>query len=440
MQPLIRRAMGSSFLRHNVVFFTGSTLVSFLNYLYYPVLGRLMSPADFGEVQTITSFFLQAAVFLSVLALTTIRVLKKYEGRPEREDVVSEIEWLAVLTGLVLFGLMLVFAGPLQQFFRFTSVVPFILLALTFLAGIPLAFSNSYLQGHHRFAALSRSNVAGAASKLVLSAGLVLAGLQAVGAILGLFLSQLINLGYTHWQAAKVGRPNLTFAWRLPRLGLIRPELQFAGLILITSLSINTLLSLDIIAVKHYFDPRTAGLYAAIATVARIIFFLTGPLAAVLVASVRLDDPAHNRALLKRSLGLVAGLGGSALVFFALFPYFTVRLLMGPSYTHFSYLLPPLSLAIFLLSLSNLFIYYHVMLRGLRIAVAAATGLITMVIMLMLHHKTVADVVTTMLAGSFLLFILIIIVVNLKRRGGTHHRGPAIDKSDHALLQRARQP
>jgi hypothetical protein len=102
-------------------------------------------------------------------------------------------------------------------------------------------------------------------------------------------------------------------------------------------------------------------------------------------------------------------------------------------------LLPALSFAVFMLSLSNLFIYYHVMLRGLRVAVAAAAGLITMVIMLMLHHKTVADVVNTMVVGSFILFILITIVVNLKRRGGIDHLGPDTDKPDRALLQRARQ-
>ncbi len=53
------------FLRHNAIFWSASLFVSFLNYLYYPVLGRLLDPTSFGETQTIISIFTQVDRFLS---------------------------------------------------------------------------------------------------------------------------------------------------------------------------------------------------------------------------------------------------------------------------------------------------------------------------------------------------------------------------------------
>jgi O-antigen/teichoic acid export membrane protein len=63
------------FLKNNAVFWITSLIVSFVNYLYYPILGRLMRPADFGETQTIISIFTQTAVFFQVIGLISIGII-----------------------------------------------------------------------------------------------------------------------------------------------------------------------------------------------------------------------------------------------------------------------------------------------------------------------------------------------------------------------------
>jgi O-antigen/teichoic acid export membrane protein len=374
------------------------------------VVSRLLAPAEFGEVQAIISFFLQAGVFLQVLGLVTIGVIKRYEHGPQRAEIIAEIERLALMIGLVMFGLVVVMSRPLQVFLNFSSLVPFLLLALSVLIGIPLAFSNSYLQGHQRFGWLARSNMLAAGSKLVLSVGLLLVGLRAAGAVLGVVLSQVVALGYSLWRARQLGRPALQWRVGRPRVALIRPELRYAGLVLVTSLCVNVLLSVDIIAVKHYFDPAQAGLYAGIATVARIIFFLTGPLSAVLIASVALGQPVQNRQLLLRSAGLTTLLGGGALAVFALAPTLIVRLLIGAKYLTYANLLPPLSLAIFLLSLANLLVYYYVALRRYAVAGIALLSLVGTSVLLGVQHQSLAAVVNSLLEGSFGLLMLVMLL------------------------------
>lgn len=408
MMRVIHQIWGSQFLRQNAIFVVGSGLVSFMNYLYYPVLGRLLTPADFGEVQAIISFFLQTSVFLSVLSLVTIGVVKRYEDPAERAAVLGELERLAWGIGLGGFIVVVALSPMLQDFLNFNSLVPFLLLALSVLLGIPASFSNAYIQAHRRFGWLSGANLLGAASKLVFSVALVLVGLRAAGAVGGVVLSQALSMLVALALAWRLGRrlPPLTIA--RPNLTLVRPELRYAGLVLVTSLAINILLSSDIIVAKHVFDPHEAGLYAGIATVARIIFFLTGPLAAVLIASVKLDDPAHNRALLLRSGVLLTGLGGTALAAFALWPAQIVGLLIGTEYQVYANILPLLALALFILSLANLLTYYYVALRRPGVMVAALVATPIAIGIMALHHATPADLVMSLLISSVILTTLMV--------------------------------
>jgi len=48
MKPQLKRLKQNTFVRHNAISFVGSVSVAALSYLYYPVLGRLLHPAQFG--------------------------------------------------------------------------------------------------------------------------------------------------------------------------------------------------------------------------------------------------------------------------------------------------------------------------------------------------------------------------------------------------------
>jgi hypothetical protein len=61
-----------------------------------------------------------------------------------------------------------------------------------------------------------------------------------------------------------------------------------------------------------------------------------------------------------------------------------------------------------------LLVFYYVMQRASRISVAAALGLISMVILLMLNHETIPQVVNALLEGSILSLILITVAAKLK--------------------------
>jgi len=261
-------------------------------------------------------------------------------------------------------------------------------------------FRNAYLRGRQAFGLVSLLGVLAAGSDLVLAVLFVLLHWRTTGVMLGLVLAQFLTFLYGAWLARRGGFSG----WRrdallrLPDMRLITPELRYALVVLVCSLTITALYSIDTIVVKHWFDARTAGLYAGIATVGRIIFFITGSIAQVLLSSVRMNQPAaHNRQALAKSLVLLIGIGGAVLLAFSLLPRVIVELLMGHRFLVYASLLPRLSLVIFLVSVINLFVLYHLALRRYAVAGLAVCGAVAAAGFLAVNHQTPFAVVNDLL-------------------------------------------
>jgi O-antigen/teichoic acid export membrane protein len=403
MQRYLSIYRSNPFVKNNLVFFLGSVAVGALNYLYYPVIGRLMDPSAFGEVQTLISLFLQLAIFLNVLSLVAVNLIAN--GKDDRaQAIVSELQLAALWVSVGTLVVTILVSAQLQSALHFSSPWPFILLAVALIAAVPFTFQTAYLRGRERFGATSFANLLVAGGKIVFSIGLVIAGFGAAGAIGGLIAAQVVALGYAVTQATngRVGKlaHSLRKHW-WPDIPLIMGELKYVGFALVGSLAVMLLLSLDVIVVKYFFDAHTAGLYAGIATVARIIFFLTASIAQVLLPAVKLHQAAHeNRKLLVKSLFILSALSLPVLAVCTIRPEFVMHLLMGAQYTVFSSLLTPLAWAIFFVSIANLLVSYCLALRQYVPAVLAMIGTIVTYGVMFFRHDSLADIVTVLLWGG----------------------------------------
>jgi O-antigen/teichoic acid export membrane protein len=393
----------NSFLRHNAVYFAGSVAVGFLNYLYYPVLGRLMAPGGFGEAQVLAVLLAQVTIFLNVFGLITINIVANYHDGIQRNQTILALERLALLLSGICLAVSVLGGGWLRHFFNFDSAQPFAILMLAVVVTVPLTFRLSFLRGQQRFAAASLVSVVGSAADLVFAALFVWMGFGAAGAMWGLVVGQLAAYATG---AALTRRYGLKGAMHTIRTGknsarLALPEARYAGLVLMCSLGMTALYSIDSVIVKHYFDARTAGLYAGIATIARIIFFLTASVAQVLLPSVKLSQSTRQHIqILAKSFALLICIGGSAQLLILAAPRLVVHALMGRTYLSYAYLLPRLSLALFILSIVNLLVMYHLALRHRSAAVLVVMGLAAMLTLLWLRHTSLEAVVNCLLGGG----------------------------------------
>ncbi len=243
LPPFLKRLAANDFVRHNTLAFIGSVAVAVINYLYYPVLGRIMSAADFGEVQAIHSLSMQITVFLGVFNFLTIGAISKYDNDKTRNRLIAELEKVATIITLVVVGLLLISSLQLVKFFQFHSIYPLLALLVSLLVAVPSAFRNAYLQGMRDFGGNSTSGAIGAAGKLIFGLIFVLIGWRAGGAIMGLVVAQVIALLYATRRILRHGwsLPDDFRPFSLPNLRLVRPEVPFGVLVLVPPLVIATI-------------------------------------------------------------------------------------------------------------------------------------------------------------------------------------------------------
>ena len=122
---------------------------------------------------------------------------------------------------------------------------------------------------------------------------------------------------------------------------------------------------------------------------------------------------------LRRSFSLVFVLGGATCLVFWLFHSLVVTILVGSRYEPYSYLLPKLSLAIFLISLSNLLFYYLLSIRHIVSLFISFAGLLIFIIMSTAHHSTLEEIINNLLAASSItlaaLFLILSVWPRLRR-------------------------
>ncbi len=404
---LTRLVRDSPFLRNNAIFFFGTLLVSVLNYLLYPILGRILEPAQFGEVQALLSIYAQGAIFLTILTYVTIHITVNSKDSVERNNTLLSLERFALIFGFLVLAIGMLLANQLKEFLNFHEVMPFIILMISLALTIPLTLRMSYLRGRKQFLRAILTDGIGSFSKLLIAPVLILIGLGTTGAIFGLAISQVISLCFAVAWAIAAGLKGFGLRSADANMNLVRPQLKYALYVFIATFAVTSLFSLDIIAIKHYFSPDTAGMYAGISTIARIVYFVTAPLTGVLITMVSLKQPIQkNRMQLVGTLGLICLVGSIVLLFFTVFPEFVITILVGSKYLEFAGLLSKLSLVMLILSLANASLLYNVAMRRYVVAILATIPIISTIALVYWNNAQMSDIVNDVLIGSSGLLIL----------------------------------
>lgn len=406
----LTRFKKNSFLKQNLIFFIGSVVVGLLNYAYYPLIGRILAPDSFGEVQTLISIFLQLTIFLNVLSMVIVTIVVNYQDEKVKIRTVVELEKFALILGLLFLLVIAVFAPKLQLLFKFESMLSFIVLALALVFSVPFNFRTAYLRGKKSFIHVSIANILNAFLKLILSLFFIILGWKTLGAVFGIALAQLMALAYAGVYVKKHGlNIDPKKYLKLPDLKNISTELKYSLTIFIAMFIITVQFSADIVLIKYFFDAETAGLYAGISTIARIIFFLTAPLVQVLLSVVKREQTNNqNLKFLKKTLVLFLAIGGSTLVILTFAPATITHLLVGDKYSAYIHLLPKLSLMIFIVSAINLLTSYFLALKRNSIVFILFLGAVTTFALIFFGIKDLETITSNLVYGSLATAVLLL--------------------------------
>lgn len=403
MKARLLSILKDDFIRHNAVFFVGSFLVAVLNYLYHPVMSRMLSVEDFGEVQVLFSII---GLVGAPLGIFNIIALNLYANNNSYQSpVVRQFSLLSAYVAGITTIILIVLTPFITSLLQLSSGVEILIVAGIIVLSAVTIFGRAHLQATHRFAITSIANAIGAGGKLIAAVILVYIGFGINGAIGGFFIASLISLFYIkHYAKEFLAFPTFGKLRLTPEL---KNELGFGFIVLCGTGLITFLTMADVIFAKYLFSPEDAGFYSGIAVVGRTVLFLTASITGVLLTHVKINAPmAENRRYLQKGLLLTGLIGGSALIIFIFAPKIVVTTLVGATYADQSYLLPLLSTFVFIVSLINVCISYSIALRQKYVITIGIFGILSTILFVFILPRTPAGLVQGFLLSSALTLAL----------------------------------
>ena len=376
------------------------------NYLYNLILGRVLGPAEFADAAVLITFLL----VLSFVAMTFQLVTAKFSVIFENEtftNFVSKIYKNATFVGLGFGALIIVFAGQLQAVFNTSSSSMFTIFGI----GVPLYFlmsvNRGVFQGKKEFKSLSITYQAEMLSRLIITLALIFlldvqsSVLIAIGILIsfgfGLVPFKLKNLNFKKSIAIEASQSK-----QVKNFFIITAFYELTQIIINNS---------DILLVKHYFDAYDAGLYASLALIGRIVYFVAWMFVMLLLPTVvQLKKEGKATApILFKYVGYIAAIATAIVIGCALFPETAITLLFGDSYIAMAPLLWKYALATGLFAISNIFAYYYLSLdRYIPVVISGVFGMLQMGLVIF-FHESLEQVVHMQIIAMVLLLVIQVI-------------------------------
>jgi O-antigen/teichoic acid export membrane protein len=383
------------------------------NYLYNLILGRLLGPEQFADAAVLITFLL----VLSFAAMTFQLVTAKFSVLFENEtfkSFISKIYKNALAVGLATGTLIVVSAGQLQALFNTSSSNMFVV----FGCGVPLYFlmsvNRGVYQGKKAFKLLSITYQGEMISRLVITLGLILlfniqsSVVIAIG-ILASFLFGLIPFKFpilTHNNALQI---NKTHSKAIKSFFLITAFYELTQIIINNS---------DILLVKHYFESYEAGLYASLALIGRIVYFIAWMFVMLLLPTVvqLKKEGKETASTLFKYVGYIAAISITIVVLCLSFPEAIITLLFGDSYLAMAPLLWQYAIATSMFAISNIFAYYYLSLdKNVPVIISGVFGTLQMGLVIF-YHDSLEQVVHMQIIAMVLLLIIQLIFFKLNQK------------------------
>lgn len=397
---------------NTVITFLGSTTASVFSYLFNMLMGRMLGPAQYGEMAAILSLLMIMSVAGSVIMTTTMFYVGEMYGLGNFAGIkkLFQIFTKYVFSLSLLFFLIgTVLARPIADFFSITHIVPVIIAFSSFVFGFIILINRGILQGTQRFVAFSLTSILEMILRVSVAVLLVKIGFALGGAIAATVIASATTYFVTLWPLSKLWQKADT---SVPAQFHFNEKeiLAYIGPVFISTLILTTLLNLDVILVKHYFSTDQAGLYAAISTVGKIILYLTSPIISVMFPMI-LEKKSQGKKhfhMLFFSLALTAIAALLVLSIYSVAPSLVINILYGKSYLTLYYLLPKIGIFVLFYTLVNLLANYFLAIKNFVFLVFMVLALPLVIIWSSLYHGSIEAIIRVFTISNVLLFVAMI--------------------------------
>jgi len=405
MGRFVRLFLKSQLITSSIIVFLGANLGNFGNFLYNLFMARMLGPKDYGSLQAIISLSVLLGAPLAVISMLIVKLISSYWGKGEEKKIAYLLTALtkkSLFLGFIALLFSFLLAPLFASFLHLKTILPLIIIFVTVFLGIPLVITRSVLRGTLQFLALTLNGIIEVYLKLVVATGLVLFNFGLVGAILGFPTGALLAYFLTVFSLKNF------FKGEKKEEGVFKNLSESFWPILLATLCFTSFYSTDLILVRHFFEAQTAGIYAALSVVGKIIIYASGPVVSVMfpLVTVRHVNGRNYLVPLLGTLVLVLGVALSLTFLYFLFPKFLVTCLFGERYLAIVPYLLLFSLFMVFYALNSVFTNFFLSISYYRPFPLLAFAAASQIFLIYLFHPSITAVIYDNIVASLLYFLI----------------------------------
>lgn len=392
-------------IKGGVIIIIGTLIGSVANYLYNTLTGRLLGPEDYGIFTSLLSLLAIVSVPMAAIQTVSAKFSSKFLAENNLAKIKSFV--LSLHRRLWPIGLIIALAATglsswIGRYLRIPSTMPILILAIVFTVAFLVPITRGVIQGRQKFFQLSINTSLDAVFRLGIGLSLISLGFRVNGAIGGVVAGTVLAYLFSFLPIKDILKHQ-------PEQFDKKKILAYSWPTVIVILCLTALVNADIVMAKHYLPATEAGHYAALSTIAKIIFYFSGPIVGVMfpmISDLSAKGERHYHLLLTT---LIAVFGASLiiLVVFMLAPRLTINLLYGGQFVEIWPYLASMGLVMLLYGLVNVMANYFLSISQMKFVPFLVFFTFLEIILLAFFHQSISSfIIVLMLVQITLLLAL----------------------------------
>jgi O-antigen/teichoic acid export membrane protein len=243
-------------------------IYNFLNFLFNAILGRALSPEEFGVITLLNTIWTLILIPINSLYSVTNQKVAYLSGSSEKQSgsFVKLVQRKILLFGLGASVLWLALTPFLSSLFKLPSDLVLLSFTPAIILGSINAINRGYLQGSLLFTLAAVSFLGEGGSKLLWALLLIHLNFPSaayLSVVLSVITTFLITIFLVRGKILKsVSGSEVVFPFK-----------NFNAFLIAAAAS-TAFVSVDVVMAKIFLDPKLAGEYALLALVGKMIFYL----------------------------------------------------------------------------------------------------------------------------------------------------------------------
>lgn len=385
----------------SAVMIGGSMLANVVNYAYHLIVGRLLGPVDYGILASLFSILYIVGIVPTSTSIAIVKFISSSKTKKDVSIVYNSINRFVFRASIIIATLTILASPYIAKFLQINNVLLIVLISPILFLSLLTLVNQATSQGLLKFMGFVLPTLVSSLGKLVFGIILIILGFNVFGAMWGIVLGAMFAYFISILFVKNIINNKQKVVYDL------KPFLKYSFPVLIQSLAFTSLFTTDIILVKHFLSPFDAGIYAALSTLGKIIFFASSPISAVMfpvIVNKKTKGEKYYKVFWISFFSTLA-ISSIIVILYYLLPNLAIGILYGRQYLSASVALVWMGIFTLFYTMSILLVNFSLSIGKIKIIVIPVLAAVMQGIFLWYYHANIIQVIQVSSTICILMFL-----------------------------------